>query len=288
MLPRSSRRTGLDCEGLETRLCLSAITFLEHDVSCCQTPGNLLAIEDLDGDGYLDLIDGLSWFKSDGAGEFSERSTLSDVYHADLTQVVGAGDLDGDRRSELFVKPYSLAGERLEVAETIQRLTSNLFSVPENIIKAIPADLDRDGDTDVVGQVVGGLEIVWFENLDGVGRFSPVKPAASGGLVDVADVDGDGQVDIVSFFGWYENQSGGDRFVEHRVVRDRFEHIELVDDLDNDGDVDLLKTEDVFRLQWLENDSSTWQPHEAVDDLILLTGTADIDGDGDQDLYGEV
>src|SRR5690606_32204110 len=79
------------------------------------------------------------------------------------------------------------------------------------------ADLDNDGDNDVLATNADpfGGEVVWFENLDGLGSFSTKKiistEVQSPRSVIAADIDNDGDMDVISSsqnddkIAWYEN-----------------------------------------------------------------------------------
>jgi hypothetical protein len=76
-----------------------------------------------------------------------------------------------------------------------------------------PADVDGDGDVDLLAAI--NTSIVWYENIDGKGRFGPQQIITRfGGVTPSAiatDVDGDGDLDVVSALEdritWYENFS---------------------------------------------------------------------------------
>ena len=83
------------------------------------------------------------------------------------------------------------------------------------------ADVDGDGDLDLLSASGGYLKddkIAWYENTDGAGTFGPqrvITTQASGATsVYAADVDGDGDLDVLSASGaliaWYENRQVGD------------------------------------------------------------------------------
>ena len=62
------------------------------------------------------------------------------------------------------------------------------------------ADIDNDGDIDVVGASYYDSSLRWFEN-DGTGEFTPhlISSAVNEGQgVTVADVDNDGDTDVIT------------------------------------------------------------------------------------------
>ncbi|MEZ6120656.1 MAG: FG-GAP-like repeat-containing protein [Pirellulaceae bacterium] len=191
------------------------------------------------------------------------------------------------------------------------------------------ADMDGDADLDVIATEAsphyGANHVVaWYENLDGQGTFGGRQiavPEIPFDIVsfDVADLDGDGDVDIVSTstqddmasLGWYENVDGkfGDR---QDIVVPRIEDGRLlmylkcgpIVDLDGDGDLDLTASyktilhpnrpsdENTSRYQsaivWVENiggDGQFAEPRLLNDTVEAdLLAAADFDDDGDVDL----
>jgi hypothetical protein len=76
------------------------------------------------------------------------------------------------------------------------------------IPKIITADLDNDGDLDIIS--AGGFDISWFENTNGLGLFGSKQiiaetPWEFANAVSATDIDGDGDLDILSAFSGEEN-----------------------------------------------------------------------------------
>jgi len=63
------------------------------------------------------------------------------------------------------------------------------------------ADIDGDGDMDVLSASSGDGKIAWYENTDGNGNFGPqqiITTSAYGALsVFATDLDGDGDKDVL-------------------------------------------------------------------------------------------
>ena len=166
----------------------------------------------------------------------------------------------------------------------------------DGAISVTTADVDGDGDLDVLSASVGDNKIVWYEN-DGSENFTArtIATDADGAMsVTTADVDGDGDVDVLSASNiddrivWYEND-GSESFTT-RTIAANADGARAVTtaDVDGDGDVDVLSastTDD--RIVWYENDGSesfTTRTIATDADGAMSVTTADVDGDGDVDV----
>ena len=79
-------------------------------------------------------------------------------------------------------------------------------------------DLDGDDDVDVLSASYDDGKIAWYENTDGRGTFGLQQvittQAAGAQSVYAADLDGDGDMDVLSAsrvddkIAWYENTDG--------------------------------------------------------------------------------
>jgi len=158
------------------------------------------------------------------------------------------------------------------------------------------ADVDGDGDMDVLSASDGDDKIAWYEN-DGRQTFTAhtITAAADGASsVFAADVDGDGDMDVLSAsayddkIAWYEND-GRQTFTAHTITTgaDGARSV-FVADVDGDGDMDMLSAslyDD--KITWYENDGlQTFTAHTITTgaDGARSVFTADVDGDGDLDV----
>ena len=176
------------------------------------------------------------------------------------------------------------------------------------------ADLDDDGDMDVlVGDNADNM-VAWYENRDGRGTFGERRViATSPGQYDlrsvcVADVDMDGDLDVllatgwVATIAWYENTDGRGSFVKKQVISIESFGIDQVDansvyaaDLDGDGDVDVLSASSWSDGEWQPgivtwyenvNGQGNFGPQQVI---ATEVGSArvvaqDLDDDGDMDV----
>ena len=206
------------------------------------------------------------------------------------------GDLNGDKRPDLIAGGRKSGG--LAWYENTGDMSSwkrrpiaggDGFSTDHEV-----ADVDRDGDNDVVS-IRDGL--LWYENVHGDGREWTAHPVAQETLHDVeaADLDGDGRLDLAA-----RNQGewgdGTIVFLYRQEPRGTFTAAVklrvldgeglLVTDLSGDGRPDIVVND-----RWYENrnragEAGQWREHVYGMDVWPNTFLAagDIDGDGRTDL----
>jgi hypothetical protein len=163
------------------------------------------------------------------------------------------------------------------------------------------ADIDGDGDTDVVGGSTQGDWVGWWENDGG----SPPEwtQRRIGELDDpyschAVDLDGDGDVDVLAAgyeadaITWWENDGRSPPGWKKRDIETDFDGASSVyaADVDGDGDTDVLGTDmEGDHVTWWENDGGHppgWTRHD-IDDLFgggYSVYANDLDGDGDADV----
>jgi len=151
-------------------------------------------------------------------------------------------------------------------------LTTNIFSqvefTPHTITTSASgaesvyaADVDSDGDIDVLSASQFDNKIAWYEN-DGNENFTehPITTNAnSTRSVYAIDVNGDGDMDVLSAAGstiaWYEND-GNENFTEHPITTSLSSaRLVYAVDVDGDTDMDVLSASKYDnKIAWYEND----------------------------------
>lgn len=274
-------------------------------IAVLNTTGTLFP-SDFDNDGDIDIAvgaenSGLSWFKNNGNGSFGSQINI-DSEVADIDSIF-ATDIDNDGDQDLLIAAGT--ADRIAWHENINGLGN--FS-PANELADIngangtynlhSADLDGDGDKDIIAALAFDNRIAWQENLDGNGNYSELKTVStlkSANTVVAGDMDGDGDIDIIasgnSKIAWYENVDGQGNFSqEHLIFYNQYSLKETVyaTDIDNDGDLDIFSCED-NRIFWQENldGLGSFGSPQTISDQYYSSDSmvaADIDNDGDKDL----
>ncbi|SRX76454.1 T9SS type A sorting domain-containing protein [Aequorivita antarctica] len=225
---------------------------------------------DIDGDGIMDILVGSTdinkavWFKNNGSASFGPPQLITTSGDG-ITNAI-AEDLDGD--GDLDVIVTSFRDDKVSWYENING--AGAFG-PENIIstsldfarKIAASDLDGDGDLDLLSISFYGHKVVWYENLDGQGTFSNEhivdNDISRESSIYGFDVDADGDNDIVTNKSgnagivYYENLNGQGNFSAARIITTDDAGSFVIDDIDLDGDMDLVSTVGNLEIAWYEN-----------------------------------
>ncbi len=167
------------------------------------------------------------------------------------------------------------------------------------------ADVNGDGDIDVLGAGYMADEISWWESSDtgsGIYWTKHVVWTGYNSAVSVyaTDVDGDGDVDVLGaghyddLITWWENTDGSGTAWAWHTVDGNFNGATSVyaTDVDGDGDVDVLGAgRSCDEIAWWENNNGigtswTWHTVDASFDGAASVYATDMDGDGDTDVFG--
>jgi len=263
---------------------------------------------DMDGDGDIDLLgaamnasDIVWWENGDGAGGAWTKHIVADAFAS--ARYVVAADLDGDGDHDLV--GAAAVADAIVWWENADGAAGawNAHTVTDSFDFAMHvrvADLDGDGDPDLVGAALKADAILWWENADGAaGAWTEhTVDAAFDGARQVAlvDLDGDGDTDILGAadvgdeMAWWENANAASAWTKH-PIDPNFDGANSVHaiDLDGDGDLDVLGSADAAdQVAWWQNDGTAlnWT-RRAVDasfDGAFSTFPSDLDGDGDLDV----
>jgi len=209
---------------------------------------------DLDTDGDMDvlsasIVDGnVSWYKNDGTGSFTANTIYTYDPNTDQAHSVYAVDIDDDGDIDV------LSGSDLKISLHLNN-GSESFTTQSVITKSggssfravsiYAADIDRDGDMDIVSASLYDKIISWFENdgSESFTRHTIYTHAEYAQSVHIADVDSDGDIDVLSTsedkkINWYENNGSGS-FTTHQIATSGYPYAVYATDVDNDGDVDV-------------------------------------------------
>jgi len=174
---------------------------------------------DIDGDGDIDILTNsvgstlLSWFENvDGLGDFSQQHVIetSGLYenYPQMADLDGDGDLDNISEKEGSV----LWRENIDGLGTFG-VTQILFSSSDgsSLPSIYAADIDNDGDQDITFDSGFRHGKVYLLN-NGDATFStnfvePPKGGTTGNNIQPVDIDGDGDLDLIST-SRFDNQGG--------------------------------------------------------------------------------
>ncbi len=216
-------------------------------------------VADLNNDGKPDLITQSSY----GSGSYVEvlfgigggKFEFAIQYDVGYGNIVGLAKVDGDQFLDLILKGGILGDDNIYF---MKGLGNGLFlptSVAFNYLSTIKlvdvvrvADLDGDGKVDVLMQNLVGKG-VWMAKGNGDGTFqTPAQLFATGinpccnrgmGVFQIADVNGDGRLDIVSD-GYVALQQANHSFVINEHIGYPETYMLAALDLNGDGRADII------------------------------------------------
>lgn len=273
-------------------------------------------IVDLDGDGHKDVLytakQLLAWRRNlDSSGGFGALRVIMTDKVMPGQRRLAATDMDGDGDMDVlaghFDPSFPLTSRKLGWYANEQ----GHFRPPTIVVQGwpdfeffMPGDFDSDGDSDLlVKQTNGPMPLYTLKHLGG-GQFGPkhglgIVLAHAVDDVDMADVDGDGDLDLLlsrssggSSLHWLDNVNGEGLFVEHQIIdADSLVEAQLVDfaDVDGDGVLDVVaayKKAPLMRWFGYSSQAGTFTTETT---LLTIGGTraldhGDVDVDGDVDL----
>ncbi len=254
---------------------------------------------DLDGDGDMDVVKAsaggshtLAWYENDGSGHFTEHT----IDQGNGSRSVVVADINGDGKLDVIsisggggaISWYENDGTPADGGWTSHTITTN-----GSFYWVFTADVDSDGDVDVLSPNAGTNQIAWYEN-DGGGNFTShtiSTNAPNAASVFAADVDRDGDMDVLAGFAntasWFEND-GSQHFTEH-VISSSSGTTDFLTaaDLNGDGAEDVVISFVGSSIVWGANDGAghfSSARSIASGASYYGTYTADVNGDGKLDV----
>jgi type IX secretion system substrate protein/VCBS repeat protein len=258
---------------------------------------------DIDNDGDFDVLSAdtiIAWYENLG-GEFGNQKIISKdgSGHLQAIDIDNDGDADvlSSTQTNEIVWYENLGGGIID-------MNPNIISQPNPISSIYSADLDLDGDNDVLAILKVSMfyrKLVWYENIGGgtFGNEILISNNITGASkVITSDLDNDGDLDVLtsatglSKISWYENLGGGIIDTTQQLIAPNINNPNDVHaaDIDNDGDNDVLSTSFISNIVlWYENlGGGVFDTNQnTISNMALgakMVYTSDLDGDGDLDI----
>ncbi|MEZ5967197.1 MAG: FG-GAP-like repeat-containing protein [Planctomycetota bacterium] len=203
-------------------------------------------------------------------GSFWARNSLG---YFTFGHTVAVADLDGDGHQDILTGEMKLGGAscrlRVHYGDGNGNLSEQLLSTGNDIHEGHLADVDGDGDLDIVHKPmddrVPRIEL-WLNPAQGSTR-SWRRHQVDGSLPQVAvfvvagDLDGDGLADIAGGDAWYRNPGSLGGAWTRSTIGWPLNNVAAIHDFDGDGDLDLFGTQGQGanadpRMAWAENDGA--------------------------------
>ncbi len=273
-----------------------------------------IVMADVDGDGDLDMVTAgygssggtATVKKNNGDGTFGVGVSYSTEGDKSLALVLA--DIDGDGDKDLITAGYGSSGGKVTVRKNNGSGSFGAavqYSMEATGSSALSlADIDNDGDLDMIsaGQnnTTGSVSV---RKNDGSGSFGAVVQYTSEGTqsfgVTLADIDGDGDLDLVS--SGYDNKSGkvtirlnngsGVFGTAAQYTSEQYDSRAIsMTDIDGDGDLDMISVGNQLGQNVsvrMNNGDGTFgavKQYTTNSYVGLAISMSDVDGDGDPDM----
>lgn len=313
---RPTGRTGLISSGSRIRartvIRPTAQAGKPHAIGALGGWGKDIKAADFDGDGLADVVvrtsSELMIFFHDGTGAWT-RVTLPSLHLGE--EGMALGDINGDGAVDLVLHGQWAQNPGAATTRNPARWQSHEVGAFNPAFKALVVDLDRDGNADILtSSSEHTADVAWFQAVDGpTGQWirHVIQPAVAGAhTLQAADMDGDGDVDVVagqmhtteeragpSTSMWMVGECAGREQVTDTVGL----HNGVVADIDSDEDFD------IYGANWAGNPPAwiwinrldlpgpvrrldRWNHHRITQAHVRSFGLAfaDMDGDGRTDI----
>ena len=190
------------------------INWAEQTIDSSFMGAKSVRVADFDGDGDMDIVgaalDGneIAWWRNNGGNPILWKKYLIDSSFKGAHRVQ-AIDMDGDGDKDILAAAY--LGNTIAWWENMKGkpLSWGKHIIDDNFVRACiayAADLDNDGDQDVIGSAQDGNEIAWWRNesQNGLIQWSKchIDSLQRAWPLDCCDLDSDNDIDIIAGSGW--------------------------------------------------------------------------------------
>ena len=262
---------------------------------------------DMDFDGDLDVLgtawyaNEVAWWRNDGGSPLQWTKQTVDASFAGAHWVCAA-DLDDDSDLDLVAAAavaHDIAWWRNEGGDPPQWSRWYIDQLFVSARSVQPADMDGDGDLDLVGAALNYNDIAWWRN-NGGDPLLWTKHMIDGSFEDPttafpADIDSDGDYDVVASgflvhsITWWRNDGLPEQWHEETIDG-------AVDgawfvypaDIDGDGDIDVVGSgREADTIHWWQNQGEspvTWVEYLLAEDFDGAGAIHAVDIDDDADL----
>ncbi len=269
-----------------------------------------LAMADVTGDGYKDIIAGRYFYRNPGGNMSGRWQRITFSINVDAMLVV---DVDGDSFTDAIA-------EALPDVYWLEAEDKQGNSWKAKKIGTLPKTGHVNGQGYMLGQIIaGGKPEIILACGDGIYYFQIPKNPENGNWpktriasetmdegIGTGDIDGDGDIDIATgkkegetfMVTWHENPGNGSAdWQSHLVSQTSFAPDRIViAEVNGDSRLDIVVSEERYpgpdpdaSLYWFEQPrypkSQTWKKHIVVTEYSLNNlDVADMDRDGDLDI----
>lgn len=259
----------------------------------------------------------LKWYEWNGSNWVGRQLLSGNVDHGHSLEI---GDVNGDGHLDIFVAEMRFAADSpnqnadakmwVLLGDSQGNFTTHLVDEGFGNHESRLGDLDGDGDLDILGKPYSWdtprLDI-WLNNGGGGGGGNPTRtprpsPTSEGGctpsldqwqrhvidanrpwravFIDAADLDRDGDEDIVTGAWWYRNPGTAGGNWARQEIGAPLNQYAAIYDFDNDGDQDILGTVwsgNQSRRQ--DGDGFVWARNNGSGSFTILNNVQQGDGD---------